>query len=101
MGPTICKCCGQTLPQPLKLSIKLRPGTLRLVERVARAGTNGVPTDVLFDYLYGGDPNGGPIGGKNVLASRISQLNKRLRADNVCIRGTMGRGENVYIWEKL
>ena len=101
MSFSTCKCCGQILPQQLKLTVRLRPGPRRIAELVYRAGPNGIPTDVLFDHIYRDDPDGGPLGGKNVLAARITMLNRRLKVDGLRIRGTRGRGENVYIWEKL
>ena len=68
-----CKACGQTLPPRLKLSVKLAPGAQRIVDRVHRAGSNGILSTELFDFIYGDDPEGGPNEGRQ-LAIRLSEL---------------------------
>lgn len=51
----------------------------KLVERVAKAGNNGVENGALFDHLYGHDPNGGPDMGFNAISSTIAAINKKLK----------------------
>ena len=85
-----CSACGQTLPPRIDLGIRLTSGQQRLVERVHRAGVEGILSTDLLDYMYGDDPNGGPETGKKALAVRICQLNKVLRKKGWCIRAPKG-----------
>lgn len=98
-----CKTCGQTLPPRLKLSIKLAPGAQRIVDRVHRAGSNGILSTELFEFVYGDDPNGGPNEGRKALAARIWAVNKKLKKDKIRIRAPVGgsREPTAYVLEKI
>lgn len=77
--PSVCSACGQTMPPaPSDAPIHLGPVGSNLYARVQRAGPHGVRSDVLFDYLYGMDPNGGPLHGIKSMHSMICNVNKRL-----------------------
>ena len=88
-----CPCCGQTLPPELPFGLKLAPQQQRLVERVRKAGRYGILSDVLFDFLYSDDPDGGPASGKVCLHTRIWQVNCKLREVGKVIRAS--RGGNI------
>lgn len=76
--PKICRCCGQTLPQPLPLlGLALRGNQQAILERVHRAGKNGVDRDTLLNYVYGNAVDT-PVDEVNTLAVQIVQLNKKL-----------------------
>ena len=97
-----CPACGQTLPAKLKLPIKLVDSQMLIVERVHRAGKNGILSTELTDYVYADDINGGPEGGKKVLATRICIINKRLKEAGLVIRAPVGtRSPTSYVLEKL
>lgn len=99
----ICQCCGQSLPRHLKLSVVLAPSQRRLVERVHKAGPNGILSTDLFDYLYSDDPDGGPLSGNKAIHVRICSTNKKLKLDGLRIRAPRGGvgGHTNYVLEKL
>lgn len=98
-----CPTCGQTLPFALKFSVSLSPMQRKLVERVHRAGREGICSTDLFDFMYGDDPNGGPEHGVKSLASFICQLNYKIRADGKRVRAPKGgmRMPGNYVLESL
>lgn len=88
-----CPTCGQTLPNPLPHNLKFRGIKDRILRVVHRSGVHGVRSDVLFDRVYGDDPNGGPLTGMKILAVHICKMNKDMKPFGLCIRSlTVGRG---------
>ena len=85
-----CPCCGQPYP--------LEAGELTFIDQY-RLVSDGVTEviltpkqykiltgirqrtrtlDELVEWVYGDDPNGGPVSAKNVIAVQICRLNERL-----------------------
>lgn len=96
MSDQICKCCGQTLPPPRPKNLRLSAGYALIFDRVHRAGKHGVSQAVLFDWVYGSNPNGGPDSGLVTLRTRICYLNKKLRLHGLEIRAPSGAGSPGY-----
>jgi hypothetical protein len=102
MAKKCCPACGQTLPPKLKLAIKLRASQMLIVERVHRAGKEGILSTDLTDYVYADDPDGGPEAARKVLASRIWIINNRLKHIGLHINAPVGtRAPTAYVLEKL
>ena len=75
-----CPHCHQTLPREHALpDVYLTPGQRSIYERVRKAGAQGVPRNVLFDFLYDKDPNGGPLSERHCLYVRVNHLNRKIR----------------------
>lgn len=75
--------------------MRLAPSQQRIVDRVRRAGPNGIASDDLRDFVYADDPDGGPLWADATLHTRIWQINRKLKAINKVIRaprGGHGRG---------
>lgn len=97
-----CPACGQTLPAKLKLPIKLVDSQMLIVERVHRAGKQGILSTDLADYVYADDRDGGPEAARKVLATRICIINKKLKEMGFVIRAPVGtRSPTSYVLEKL
>ena len=73
-----CPKCGQTLPVDTHFGLWLVGNHRAILDRVLRAGKNGVSGQALFDYIYSGT-DGGPAIGINVIAVQVSQLNRKLK----------------------
>lgn len=87
-----CPTCGQTLPEKVPLGIKFTgPIKPRLFARLHKAGKHGVHVAQLAEFLYGDDPNGGPIDPYNTISVHVIQMNHALKKDNLKIANT-GRG---------
>ena len=99
----VCPCCGQTLPDAFPDGVHLSPIKRRIVERVRRAGKNGILTDDLFDFVYADDPDGGPLSGKICLQAHVWQINRRLRVIGKVIRAPKGgnRRATSYVLKDL
>ncbi len=97
-----CPTCGQTLP-PEKIpgGERLRGKKYKMVHALHKAGANGLPTQVLFDRMYGDDPEGGPETGIKVIAVFAWHVNKILKLEGYRVHGTRGRCEGNYVLEKL
>lgn len=106
-GAVVCAHCGQAVPARLTwdrdLGIlmcgadRLRMGRTRarLFDAVYRAGSAGVPIERLVDFLYGDDPNGGPLAASNVVQARIWLLNAELKRFAIKISAIQrGRGHH-------
>ena len=96
MSEQVCACCGQTLPPARPKDLRLSAGYALIFDRVHRAGKHGVNQQVLFDWVYGSNPNGGPDSGMVVLRTRICYLNKKLRQHGLEIRAPSGAGSPGY-----
>ena len=60
---------------------------------VHRSGVHGIRSDILFDLIYGADPNGGPDTGQKILAVHICRMNKDMKIFGLRLRSlTVGRG---------
>jgi hypothetical protein len=70
-----CPHCGQTLPADYAVE-NLTTMQRAVFDRVRRAGKHGIEANALFDFLYGADPNGGPM--FSTLAVHVSKLNRKL-----------------------
>lgn len=69
----------------------------KLVERLNKAGKNGMENNALFDYLYSHDENGGPEMGNNALSSTIAAINKKLKPLNKkIVNPHRGRATSAY-----
>lgn len=101
MGDILCKCCGQTLPAIEGVEIVLSAGLRNLVQTVRLAGPHGIDTNRLFDKLYDGDLDGGPLSGHKALHVRVHQVNKRLRPHGWRIVGNRTDSETGYGRYKL
>ena len=100
----VCPCCGQTLPPDLPFGLKFSPQQQRIVERVRRAGPNGICSDDLFAFAYKDDPDGGPLSGKDCLYVRVRQINCKLAKVGKVIRaprGGNGGGATNYVLKDL
>jgi hypothetical protein len=75
----------------------------KMIERVHRAGTEGICSTDLFDYMYGDDPNGGPDHGVKAMASFICNLNKKIKKDGRRLRAPKGgmKLPGNYVLEQL
>ena len=72
----------------------------RILKAVKSAGSRGILSDDLFELLYGGDPNGGPLMGKKAMYVLINQLNKNLASRGLRVnapRGTNGRPQRYTL----
>lgn len=99
----VCECCGQSLPPRLKSKARLSVLQRIILERVHRAGINGILSTSLFDYVYADDPDGGPLTGMKALHVRIYHINQKISLDGLRIRaptGGMG-GHTNYVLEKV
>ena len=92
-----CPKCGQTLPQHTHFGLWLVGNHRAILERVQRAGKNGVSGQALFDYIYSGT-SGGPTMGINVIVVQIGQLNRKLKTKRKkIVNEHRGRGtESAY-----
>jgi hypothetical protein len=100
----VCACCGQTLPPESPEDLVLKPQHRAIVERIRRAGQYGINSDVLFDYLYADDFNGGPDSGKTSMYVRINYINKKLKPFGKVIRAPQGGnagGSTSYVLRDL
>ena len=98
-----CPTCGQTLPDKLPAGIRFYgKKKAQILALVHKAGKHGLPTEVIWQALYGADPNGGPAG-LNVIAVHVAQMNRELRAHKMKISNThVGRGAGgSYVLAKL
>jgi hypothetical protein len=98
-----CPACGQTLPEKLPLGLCFRGIKKRIVDVVHRAGETGIPTDALFDRIYGEDPNGGPETGFKIIAVHVCAMNKKMKPFGLKISSkTVGRGGcGAYVISKI
>jgi hypothetical protein len=97
-----CPTCGQTLPDDMPVQISLGVVQKQIVNLVRQSGKHGIPTNVLFNKIYGGRIDGGPLTGHNCLHAHINQINKRLARENkrICSTGKLGRGNvTSYVWK--
>ncbi len=107
MSYRCCPTCGQRLPSqsPLPKQVHFSPGQQRIVDRVRRAGPNGIPSDELLSFVYADDPDGGPLWANATLHTRIWQINRKLRKIGKVIRaprGGHGRGgPGTYTYRTL
>ena len=91
-----CPCCGQTLPDPLPLGLKLVGVERALLERIVKAGKHGIRGDLLFNYIYCSDPDGGPLTGLKVLSVVVWKLNKKLKPLGKKIKSDSAGGRHVH-----
>ena len=98
-----CPTCHQTLPNPLPHDLQFRGVKNLILRRVHKAGGAGIRSDLLFDHVYGDDPNGGPETGMKILAVHIWHMNKTLKSFGLKIKSlTVGRGGyGNYVLVKL
>ena len=70
-----------------------------MLDVVRRAGKHGIRSDLLFERVYGEDPNGGPETGVKVLAVHARQMNMVMKPKGWRIysltRGRCGYGQYV------
>ena len=88
---------------PFPLSM-FRDVKYRIVECIHRAGAGGRKSQDVFDYVYGGNPNGGPETGVKIIAVHICRINKMLAPYKLRIHHTqVGRGgyDGVYRMEQV
>jgi hypothetical protein len=97
-----CPTCRQLLPPPSP-EVYLPTVQRRIVELVRQTGRRGIASDRLFDLVYSGDPDGGPLTGRSCLSVHIHQINRRLRPIGYTLRGTpSGNGTpGTYRYEKI
>lgn len=95
-----CAACGQTIPEPLSVGVKLSPIRTRIFEAVRRAGAGGICRDDLMDVVYGNAADGGP-GSANVIAAHVAQINKLLAPLGRRIASDRGRGSGTYTLRSL
>jgi hypothetical protein len=76
MSDPVCKCCGQILPQPLRIDT-LSTSQRYIVDTILKAGENGIDARILLDVTYADDPNGGPLTANNSLRVRIHKINRK------------------------
>ena len=102
-----CPTCGQRLPSksPLPKGVRFSPGQQRIVDRVRKAGPNGIASDDLLAFLYADDADGGPLWADATMHTRIWQINQKLKTIGKVIRaprGGHGRGgPGVYTFRDL
>lgn len=75
MTEQTCKCCGQTLPQPLAIET-LKGRQRQLVDAVWKSGQHGIDFNQLLHVAYGDDPEGGPLWASTSLRVRLRYINK-------------------------
>lgn len=99
----VCECCGQSLPLRPRVKASLSLSQKSILDRVHRAGSGGILSTDLFDYLYANHSDGGPLSGNKALHVRIYYLNKKLESDNLRIRAPVGGpgGHSLYRLEKI
>lgn len=91
--PDLCPHCGQHMPRFPELGdLHLTVAQARIYGRIRRAGKDGIPTASLVDALYGHRYDGGPENAMVAVRVFIWQLNKKLRAHGIRIRGWRGIG---------
>ena len=76
----------------------------QIVEAIHKAGSRGVTSERLFEIVYGGDRDGGPVTGVKILAVHVWAINKQLKPHGVVIHHTgIGRGgaDGVYILKPI
>lgn len=87
-----CAHCGQTLPRKNLFGVRLIGKQARFLERVHKAGANGIYSEALFNHLYGVDEDGGPLSGMRILYVMASQINKKLAKKNLRVTNINGLG---------
>ena len=97
-----CPTCGQTLPESLPITAQFRGVKREIMKMVHKAGKNGIRSDVLFDRIYGQDPNGGPLTGLKIIAVHVCAMNRVLKPLGWHLHAlTVGRGGfGFYVIEK-
>ena len=88
------------MPHKYPLNIQCHGKSRLLLERIVRAGKNGIGGEQLFGYLYDQDPNGGPLTGRNILSVMVWHLNKKLKSVGKRIEGGQG-GRHVAATYRL
>jgi hypothetical protein len=72
----VCKCCGQTLPEPFEVGT-LKSAARDLVHNVWKSGQHGIDAQRLLSLVYADDPDGGPLCAETTLRVRIHYINKK------------------------
>ena len=97
LGTKCCPHCGQTLPRDFlwvgsDRGIALSGLQRQILERVTKAGQNGIHAERLFDFLYDHRADGGPS--FKSLAVVVRHLNAKLRPVGKAVLA--GRGQRYY-----
>lgn len=88
---TVCPHCGQTLPPVgVPKGLHLSRFAMVIFQSVQKSGENGISSDRLFDRLYSGDPDGGPLSGKKSMWVQVKNLNRKLAPYGLVIRAPNG-----------
>lgn len=85
--PNTCCCCGQVIPPKIVFQGKVKR---RIYEFVSRH-PEGVGIERIAEYVYAG-ADGGPENAFVSIRTTVWFMNKILKKDGLCIRGTRGRG---------
>ena len=93
----VCDKCGQTLPRDFmwlgsNKGVALTGLQRKILERVTKAGNNGVHAETLFQHLYGNRVDGGPE--FKSMAVVVRHLNKKLRPLGKAVLA--GKGQRFY-----
>ena len=75
----LCPCCGSRIERPdLPIDglnhIRLTPKQRDILGVIVESYPKPVTAELLIETLYGGDPNGGPLTVRNVLAVHVSRI---------------------------
>ena len=93
--PTVCKCCGQTLPVIRPFDLDFTRTERQIVNIVQKAGQHGISFERLFDKLYGHREDGGPEN-RNVISVFVAKINKKLALVGKEIRSPVGGCNSAY-----
>jgi hypothetical protein len=88
------------MPHKYPLNLPLNGQQKMVLERVVKAGKNGIDGEQLFQYVFGAHPDGGPLTGIKVLPVLVWQVNKKLRVLGKRIKGGQG-GRSVHATYRL
>ena len=97
-----CPCCGAALPNavvPREELAGLLPTTLqqRAVQRLARKPGLFVTIHELVDYIYGTDPEGGPLTATEAARYLVLAVAARLRGTGWIIENRHGKGYRLVL----
>jgi hypothetical protein len=81
-----CPTCGQALPPDPSPAHLLSPTQAKIYDIVARAGSHGINSDVLFERLYADDEEGGPLSGKQSMYVMVREVNLTFKRYSVPYR---------------
>ncbi len=96
ISPVKCPCCGHAVDRPdfatFLLTLNLGPNEFRMVCRLARCFGRWLAKEVLIDFIWADDIDGGPEYARQAVSVMRIKINEKLIASDFVIEGRRWQG---------